>query len=374
MGPRPQFGIIDVHSDELGLDDISQSALDENIEKRNAAEKVEVAIPQPYQRQWVWRNIFGIAVFHVIAIFFLAKQAFYPDLQFATLHWFWFLAVFSAFGLVAGSHRLWAHRSYKARWPLRLFYMVMTCVAMQDDIYGYARDHRVHHKYSETDADPHNSKRGFFFPHVGWMLVSKHPEVKEKGKKIDFSDLLADPIVRFQHQYYVPLCVIFWLLIPVLVPMYFWDETLVNAFSGNIFRYVFFLHAVWLVRSVGHLKGARPYDQTMHPRENYVAIIASLGEGYHNYHHTFPWDYSGSEFGWKINFNPTTAFIDLMFDIGLAYDLKKASKDVIKQRMKRTGNGTGMKPHSIIIDHIFGILYAFSVHILHLKTNLTLLN
>jgi stearoyl-CoA desaturase (delta-9 desaturase) len=46
-------------------------------------------------------------------------------------------------------------------------------------------------KYSETDADPHNARRGFFFAHVGWLLVRKHPDVIMKGKKIDLSDLYA---------------------------------------------------------------------------------------------------------------------------------------------------------------------------------------
>lgn len=64
----------------------------------------------------------------------------------------------------------------------------------------WARDHRVHHKYSETDADPHNATRGFFFAHIGWLLVRKHPEVKEKGKQLDFNDLMEDPILRFQRK------------------------------------------------------------------------------------------------------------------------------------------------------------------------------
>lgn len=70
----------------------------------------------------------------------------------------------------------------------------------QNDVSEWARDHRVHHKFSETDADPHNATRGFFFSHVGWLLVRKHPDVKEKGKTIDMSDLEADPFLRFQKK------------------------------------------------------------------------------------------------------------------------------------------------------------------------------
>jgi stearoyl-CoA desaturase (delta-9 desaturase) len=58
----------------------------------------------------------------------------------------------------------------------------------------------VHHKYSETEADPHNATRGFFFAHVGWLLVRKHPAVLEKGAQLDVSDLMADPVVRIQRK------------------------------------------------------------------------------------------------------------------------------------------------------------------------------
>lgn len=58
----------------------------------------------------------------------------------------------------------------------------------------------MHHKFSDTNADPHNSKRGFFFAHMGWLLVRKHPDVKAKGAKIDMNDLRSDPIVMFQKK------------------------------------------------------------------------------------------------------------------------------------------------------------------------------
>ena len=82
----------------------------------------------------------------------------------------------------------------------------------------------------------------------------------------------------------------------------------------------------------------RPYDKTINPTESIIATISSFGEGYHNYHHTFPSDYSTSEFGWKYNFNYSTLFIDAFAKIGWAYDLKKVSKEMIIERQKRTGD------------------------------------
>ena len=68
---------------------------------------------------------------------------------------------------------------------------------MQNTIYDWVRDHRVHHKYSDTPADPHNVKRGLFFSHVGWLMMKKNSEVIEKGKQIDMSDIENDPVVAF---------------------------------------------------------------------------------------------------------------------------------------------------------------------------------
>lgn len=64
-----------------------------------------------------------------------------------------------------------------------------------------------------------------------------------------------------------------------------------------------------------------------------------LGEGYHNYHHTFPWDYKTAELG-KFSTNFTSGFIDVMAKIGWAYDLKTVSMDMIQKRAQRTGDGT----------------------------------
>jgi Fatty-acid desaturase len=74
------------------------------------------------------------------------------------------------------------------------------CIFFQNDVCEWARDHRVHHKFSETDADPHNATRGFFFSHVGWLLVRKHPDVRERGRAVDMSDLETDPFLRFQKK------------------------------------------------------------------------------------------------------------------------------------------------------------------------------
>lgn len=81
------------------------------------------------------------------------------------------------------------------------------------------------------------------------------------------------------------------------------------------------------------------FFRTINPTENKFVAWVALGEGWHNYHHIFPWDYKAAELG-DYRLNPSTAFLDFMAWIGQAYDLKTVSKDMISRRVKRTGDGT----------------------------------
>lgn len=103
-------------------------------------------------------------------------------------------------GVTAGAHRLWSHKSYKAKLPLQIILMVLNSIAFQNSAIDWIRNHRTHHKYSDTDADPHNASRGFFYSHIGWLLVKKHPETIRRGKTVDLSDIYNNPVLRFQKK------------------------------------------------------------------------------------------------------------------------------------------------------------------------------
>ncbi|XP_052041191.1 stearoyl-CoA desaturase 4 isoform X3 [Apodemus sylvaticus] len=289
----------------------------------------------PPKLEYVWRNIILMALLHVGALYGITLV---PSCKVYTWLFGIFYNVVAGLGITAGAHRLWSHRTYKARLPLRIFLIILNTMAFQNDVYEWARDHRAHHKFSETHADPHNSRRGFFFSHMGWLLVRKHPAVKEKGGKLDMSDLKAEKLVMFQRRYY-KLAVTLIFILPTLVPWYFWGETFRHSLYITTFlRHGILLNFTWLVNSAAHLYGHRPYDRGIGARENPLVSMASLGEGFHNYHHTFPYDYSVSEYRWHINF--TTFFIDCMAALGLAYDRKKVSKAAVLAKIKRTGDGS----------------------------------
>jgi stearoyl-CoA desaturase (delta-9 desaturase) len=298
--------------------------LDEVIKLQDAAKK------EKYKPKIVWRNVALFVALHFGALIGLYQFAFVAKWQ--TMLWTVMCWVISGVGITAGPHRLWSHKSYKAKLPLRMILVGMNCFAFQNDIIEWSRDHRCHHKWTDTDADPHNVNRGFFFSHMGWLLVRKHPKIKEMGAKLDLSDLTSDPLLMFQRKYYLPLVVMFCFLVPTAVPVFLWKENALVAFyTAALFRYCFCLHATWFINSAAHMFGYRPYDVAITPAESVWTTVTAFGEGGHNYHHTFPQDYRTSEMPAMFNF--TKLFIDFFARIGWAYDMKTISEEAIERQM-----------------------------------------
>lgn len=126
----------------------------------------------------------------------------------------------------------------------------------------WAKDHRVHHKFSDTDADPHNPNVGFFFSHIGWLLCKKHPDVTKKGKTIDISDLESNAILAFQKKYYTILVILLCFVMPTVIPVVFWEEKWLNAYSiSGALRHISLLNAALMINSIGHRYGHKPYDK-----------------------------------------------------------------------------------------------------------------
>lgn len=123
--------------------------------------------------------------------------------------------------------------------------------------------------------------------------------------------------------------------------MYFWGETLNNAWHIALLRYILNLNVTFLVNSAAHYWGTKPYDKHIVPSQNITVSLLTCGEGFHNYHHVFPWDYRTAELG-NNKLNVTTKFIDFFAWIGWAYDLKTVNDEVIRNRVVRTGDGTNL--------------------------------
>jgi len=127
---------------------------------------------------------------------------------------------------------------------------------------------------------------------MGWLYVKKHPEVIRAGKELDFSDLNEDPVVMFQKKldpwFALYMCFVF----PAQIAVKFWGESFWPAFFvAGALRYMLVLHFTWLVNSAAHLYGDHPYDVVSYPSENPYVSFFAVGEGWHNWHHKYPFDY-----------------------------------------------------------------------------------
>uniref|UniRef100_K3X3T2 Fatty acid desaturase domain-containing protein n=1 Tax=Globisporangium ultimum (strain ATCC 200006 / CBS 805.95 / DAOM BR144) TaxID=431595 RepID=K3X3T2_GLOUD len=274
-------------------------------------------------KQANWFMIYYLTIVHVGAI--VGITCVYAGLKWSMVPMFFFLYYLNGLGITMGAHRLWSHKSYKAHGSVRFFLMLCNSLANQGTIFHWTRDHRVHHKYSDTFADPHNSGRGFFFAHMGWLMVKKDPRVIEAGNKLNFDDLWADWTVVLQEKLNPWGQLFMCFVAPMLAGMHFCGESWFNSlFVLGFLRYVIVLHGTWLVNSATHFYGFQPYDD-IPPRDNWFVSLVALGEGWHNWHHKFPYDYATSEYGVAQQYNPTKFTIDFLAAIGLITDRKRAT-------------------------------------------------
>ncbi|KAK0177487.1 hypothetical protein PV328_001537 [Microctonus aethiopoides] len=297
------------------------------------------------QRRWnefetdiKWGNATFIFVLHSMCLFSIITFPYRQ--QFFLLLWALITAHMATFAITAGVHRLWTHRSYKAKLPLRIILATLYYSAGMNKIYDWVRDHRIHHKYTDTEADPHDSNRGFWFSHVGWLMMKKKNIVKQRGEGIDMTDILQDPVVQFFDRNYAKLNTLFTFIVPVFIPIFFFNQDVKWTIMSQIFiRYTYILNVTWSVNSFAHIYGYRSYDKSIRSTENVWVALAASGEGWHNYHHVFPWDYQAAELKSFI-FNTTKFWIDFFAKIGWAYDLKYATTQHIEKVVETKGDGT----------------------------------
>ena len=263
-----------------------------------------------------WNNCSYLLIAHIISIYSLTiiSTKLIPEILF----WYFFTSV----GITAGNHRLWSHRSYKAKLPTRFLLMILCSIANQGSIYHWCRDHRTHHKHSDTVADPHNISRGFFYSHMGWLLLNKSNIVKNAGKNIVCTDLLDDWVVKINYDFH-PYWNQFWCFIfPGIYGVWRFNSFIQGFLIFGVLRWVLVLHSTWCVNSVAHTYGNRPYSNIKSSESLFTALVAN-GEGWHNWHHTYPYDYATAESGIFYKWNPTKLFIDILWVFGQTYDHKR---------------------------------------------------
>ncbi|KAF5367474.1 hypothetical protein D9758_003688 [Tetrapyrgos nigripes] len=240
---------------------------------------------------------------------------------FVTLRWetfVWSVTYYflTGLGITAGYHRLWAHRSYNASLPAQYALAVLGAGSLQGSIKWWSRGHRAHHRYTDTDLDPYNAHKGFWYSHLGWMLIKP----RRKPGVADVSDLSKNPVVKWQHKHYLALVLIMGFILPSVVAWLGWGDAKGGFIYAGVLRLVFVHHSTFCVNSLAHWLGETPFDDKHTPRDHMITAFVTIGEGYHNFHHQFPMDYRNA-IKWY-QYDPTKWTIWALSRLGLASHLK----------------------------------------------------
>ena len=257
----------------------------------------------------------------LIALYGLFTTSFRLQTVIFTIIWYFL----TGFGITAGYHRLFAHRAYEAKLPLKYFLLILGAGSVQGSAQWWARGHRAHHRYTDTDLDPYSAHKGLFYSHIGWLLFKP----RRKPGAADISDLACDESVQWQHRHYFSLACFVSFVFPTLICGFGWDDYRGGYFFAGVLRLVFVHHSTFCVNSLAHYLGDAPFDDRRTPRDHFLTALVTLGEGYHNFHHEFPSDYRNA-LKW-FQYDPTKYLIVFFSKIKLATNLKEFPHNEIQK-------------------------------------------
>ena len=269
-------------------------------------------------------NAIVLAVVHLLAVFAIVYLA--------AIHFSWWTVglgvvwyCFCGLAITAGYHRLFSHKSYQGNAVLRSFMLLFGAASVQNSALKWSADHRRHHAATDGDDDPYNIKYGFWWAHVGWVLFGKP---REHGEMV--RDLESDPLVRLQHQYYVPLAILMSTVVPAAIGCA-WGDPIGALLVAGFLRLALQLHATFSINSIAHLLGTQPYSTSHSGRDSALTALITFGEGYHNFHHSFGSDYRNG-IRWY-HFDPTKWLVWSASKVGMTWNLKRvADKNIERAR------------------------------------------
>lgn len=260
----------------------------------------------------------------LLPVYFMHKTPSFWLIFSATVYMF-----FLNFCITAGYHRLFAHRSFQANTWLQWIWLFFGAGAFQMSALKWCTDHRRHHQKVDSDEDPYSISKGSFYAHLGWIILKDSDIYKNKFA----ADLEKNRWMRLQHKYYIPIAIFFSFGLPTL-----WGWSLGDAFGGFLFmgwvRLFFNHHITFMVNSVCHLWGKQPYSLKHSAKDNFIVALLAVGEGYHNFHHSFAGDYRNGVKWYQ--WDPTKWAIKSLAWMGQTYKLRRTSKEAILRSQLET--------------------------------------
>lgn len=235
---------------------------------------------------------------------------------------FLFLYVVTGLGITAGYHRCFSHKSHDAHPIIQIFYLIAGASVIQQPALQWANIHRYHHRYSDTDLDPHNIHQGFFYAHMGWIFQ----KTKLSGDRSLVADLMKNKYCVWQQKYYWWIVLVFGVGLPTAIGAFI-GRPIGGFLWGFALRMVLQNHVIYSINSFAHTWGKQTYSKKFEARDSFLLALISNGEGYHSFHHRFASDYRN---GWRwFHWDPSKWFIGSLSWVGLTRNLKRTPKTKI---------------------------------------------
>ncbi|KAJ4467419.1 hypothetical protein C8J55DRAFT_525938 [Lentinula edodes] len=232
------------------------------------------------------------------------------------------------FGITIGYHRLWSHRAFRASMGVRFVLALLGSAGFQGSIKWWCLRHRLHHRFTDDPIhDPYAATRGLLHSHMGWIFFKP---TYTRMELVDRDDLDRDPVVRFQHKYYIPLALFFGFAVPPLIGALWNDALGAFVWAGLVSRLAVW-HCTFFVNSLAHWDGLQPFSDENTSRGNFLLAVLTSGEGNHNFHHAFPHDYRSGP--WIHTWDPSKWVILLLHQFGLVYGLRQARDEDYKEAL-----------------------------------------
>jgi stearoyl-CoA desaturase (delta-9 desaturase) len=256
-----------------------------------------------------WTVIIFMATIHLVALLSLLPSNFSWGAVGIAFFLYW---VTGALGITLGYHRMVSHRSFKV--PKWLEYVLVFCgtLSCQGGPIRWVGLHRLHHKYSDTKNDPHDSNLGFWWSHMGWMIhrIAADDEVPHYTQ-----DIAGDHFYQFCQRYMILIQIALGLLLYILGG---WSYVIWGVFV----RLVIVFHFTWFVNSATHKFGYQSYESNDHSKNCWWVAVLTFGEGWHNNHHAYQHSARHGLAWWEIDITWMT--IQVLQSLGLATNIKLA--------------------------------------------------
>ncbi len=232
------------------------------------------------------------------------------------------------FGITAGYHRYFAHRSYKTSRIMQFLIACLGCSALQKGPLWWASHHRQHHRFSDTPDDPHSPHAtSFWWSHLGWILSEDHTHTPW--------DVIRDwslyPELRWLDRWHwIPgllLAGVCWLIGYAVGG---WAGAWSALVCGFVISTVILYHATFSINSLSHLLGKRRYATDDDSRNNFFLALLTMGEGWHNNHHHYQSSANQGFFWWEIDLS--YYLIRTMSWLGLVWNIRKPGAKALTYR------------------------------------------